>query len=211
MTGLIRTLPLFDCVYLSLSWVFSFSWVCLSFFSPFLFPLQVLWSKKALCSHTSSQHLLGSDEQLMISQGSAVGLPIPSADKASPDFPERNWTSPFEGRVGQKPLCWRVFLRFATSGHSGGRQKKWKPRAKKARAAAEAAAEPGDSGLAQPESSPEAKLEGKKALGVGEERSRIFKGEGEGRRGERWWKQGKCRGRRCWLKRRKKSREGTGG
>lgn len=57
--------------------------------------------------------------------------------------------------------------------------------AKKARAAAEAAAEQGDSGLAHPESSPEAKLEGRKALGVEEERGRIFKGEGEGRRGER--------------------------
>lgn len=35
--------------------------------------------------------------------------------------------------------------------------------AKKARAAAEAAAEQGDSGLAHPESTPEVKLEGRKA------------------------------------------------
>lgn len=68
----------------------------------------------------------------------------------------------------------------------GGTPKEMKAkRAKKARAAAEAAAEQGDSGLAHPESSPEAKLEGRKALGVEEESSRIFKGEGEGRRGER--------------------------
>lgn len=52
-----------------------------------------------------------------------------------------------------------------------GRPKERKVRkAKKARAAAEAAAEQGDSGLAHPESTPEVKLEGRKALGGWEKR-----------------------------------------
>lgn len=102
--------------------------------SPYLFPLQVLWyparyfMKSIVFTHFLHSTFLRSDGELMISQGSAMGLPIPSADKASPNFPKRTWTSPFEGTVGQKPLCWRVFLRFATSGCSGGGQKKWKPR-----------------------------------------------------------------------------------
>lgn len=49
-----------------------------------------------------------------------------------------------------------------------GRSKEKKvKKAKKARAAAEAAAEQGDGGLAHPESTPEVKLEGRKALGGG--------------------------------------------
>lgn len=57
MTGLFRTLPLFDWVYLSLSWMFSSSWVCLSFSVHFSSPCKshdplqgISW--KALCSHT---------------------------------------------------------------------------------------------------------------------------------------------------------------
>lgn len=99
-------------------------------YSPFLFPLQVLWfpARYFVFMHSILSTLLSSDGESVISQGSAMGLPIPSADKASPNFPKRNRISPFEGTLGQKPLCWRVFLRFATSGCSGGRQKKWKPR-----------------------------------------------------------------------------------
>lgn len=133
MTGLIRTLPLFAWVYLFLFWIFSSPWICVSFLVHFSSPCKLCdplqgISWKAVFTHFIHSTLLSSEGELMISQGSAVGLPIPSADKASPNFPKRNWTSPFEGTLGQKPLCWRVFLRFATSGRSGGRQKKWKPR-----------------------------------------------------------------------------------
>lgn len=133
MTGLIRTPPLWLSLFIPLLNVHLFLSLSL-LFSPFFFPLQVLWSparylmESIVFTHFLHSTLLSSDGELMISPGSAVGLPIPSADKASLNFPKRNWTSPSEGRVGQKPLCWRVFLRFATSGCSGECQKKWKPR-----------------------------------------------------------------------------------
>lgn len=46
-------------------------------------------------------------------------------------------------------------------------------RAKKARAAAEAAAEQGDGGLAHPLNAPEVRLEGRKALGGGRREEQI--------------------------------------
>lgn len=162
MTGLIRPLPLFDCVYLSLSWMLSSSWVYVFFLPYFSSPANPVMPCKAFlkehCAHSlSSQHLA-----------------------------EFRWgVNDFPGqcRGPLHPLCWqsipKTYLNSSLWGHSGsetfllgnlsevchlrvfrGRPKEKKvKKAKKARAAAEAAAEQGDSGLA-----PEAKLEGKKAL-----------------------------------------------
>lgn len=55
----------------------------------------------------------------------------------------------------------------------GKDEKRKMKRAKKARAAAEAAAEQGDGGLAHPLNAPEVRLEGRKALGGGRREEQI--------------------------------------
>lgn len=80
--------------------------------------------------------------------------------------------------MGQKPFCWGGSL--SEVGHLWVFSEREKP--KKARAAAEAAAEQGGSGLAHPEDTRE-HTRGKTHWGMEEERSRRFRGDGEVRQG----------------------------